>query len=85
MMSTAHSAITSSRRHNRRAQRKIKTAAKTMPDGMTVHRRPALLKELTTFACSRVRPKTLAIPAFDRLTRPTELQVKALKLLAVPL
>ena len=58
-----------------------KAAAKTTPDGMTVHSLPTLLKDLATIARNRVRPKNLAIPAFDMLTRPTELQEKALKLL----
>ena len=62
-----------------------KAAAKTTPDGMTVHSLPTLLKDLATIARNRVRPKNLAIPAFDMLTRPTELQEKALKLLDVRL
>ena len=62
-----------------------KAVAKTTPDGITMHSLPTLLKDLATIARNRVRPKNLAIPAFDMLTRPTELQEKALKLLDVRL
>ena len=63
------------------ALRKVSTLRTT--DGLPVHSFTTLLKELATLTKNRIQPKTLASPAFDTLARPTQLQQKALSLLAV--
>lgn len=63
------------------AQRKVHTLRTA--DGLPVHSFATLLKELATLTKNRIQPKTLTSPAFDTLARPTQLQQKALSLLAV--
>lgn len=64
-----------------KAQRKVRS--RRTPDGLPVHSFATLLKDLATLTKNRVQPKILASPPFDTLARPTQLQQKALSLLAV--
>jgi len=65
------------------AQRKVRSLRTA--DGLPTHSFATLLKDLATLTRNRVQPKTLSSPPFDTLARPTQLQQKALSLLAVPL
>lgn len=64
-----------------RAQRKVRTLRTA--DGLPTHSFATLLKDLATLTRNRVQPKNLSSPPFDTLARPTQLQQKALSLLAV--
>jgi transposase len=66
-----------------RAQRKIRSLR--TEDGLPTHSFATLLKDLATLTRNRVQPKIPSAPSFDTLARPTQLQQKALSLLAVPL
>jgi transposase len=59
-----------------------KAFRKKTPDGQTVHRFSGLLDHLATLTKNTIQPKG-DLPAFDRLTLPTELQKKAFDLLGV--
>jgi Transposase DDE domain len=61
-----------------------KALTKKTPDGQTVHSFRGLLDHLTTLTKNTIQPKG-DLPAFDRLTVPTELQKKAFDLLGVPI
>jgi hypothetical protein len=63
------------------AKRKIHTLRTA--EGLPVHSFATLLKDLATLTRNRVQPKILASLPFDTLTRPTQLQQKALSLLAL--
>ncbi len=65
------------------AQRKVHSLRTA--DGLPTHSFATLLKDLATLTRNRVQPKILSSPPFDTLARPTQLQQKALSLLAVPL
>ena len=65
------------------AMRKVRTLQTI--DGLPTHSFATLLKDLATLTKNRVQPKILASPPFDTLARPTQLQQKALSLLAVAL
>lgn len=65
------------------AMRKVRTL-RTIDD-LPTHSFATLLKDLATLTRNRVQPKILASPPFDTLARPTQLQQKALSLLAVTL
>jgi hypothetical protein len=64
-----------------RAKRKVRTLRTA--DGLPTHSFATLLKDLATLTRNRVQPKNLSSPPFDTLARPTQLQQKALSLLAV--
>jgi transposase len=66
-----------------RAQRKVNSLQ--TEDGLPTHSFATLLKDLATLTRNRVQPKILSSSPFDTLARPTQLQQKALSLLAVPL
>lgn len=63
------------------AKRKVRTLRTV--DGLPVHSFTTLMKDLATLTKNRVQPKAPASPPFDTLARPTQLQQKALSLLAV--
>lgn len=64
-----------------KAQRKVRTLRTA--DGLPTHSFATLLKDLATLTRNRVQPKNLSSPPFDTLARPTQIQQKALSLLAV--
>ncbi len=68
----------------RSPQAEAKAATKRTPDGETVHRFRGLLDHLATLTRNTIQP-TGNLPAFDRLTVPTELQRKAFDLLGLPI
>ncbi len=61
-----------------------KAATTSSSDGMPVHSFQTLLADLATIAKNRVASKTNDLE-FDRITRPTPLQARALELLEVSL
>ncbi len=61
-----------------------KAATKNTRDGLPVHSFQTLLADLATIAKNRVVSKTAGLE-FDRITRPTPLQARALELLDVSL
>ena len=65
------------------AKRKIATGHTV--HGLPIHSFQTLLKDLATLARNRVQPRLPNSPPFETLTRPTELQQKALSLLSVSL
>ena len=64
---------------------KRKAATKRTADGQPVHSFRTLLQDLTTIVKNRMQPTTPDLPAFDKTTRPTPLQQRALDLLGVHL
>jgi hypothetical protein len=64
-----------------KAQQKVRSRRTT--DGLPTHSFATLLKDLATLTRNHVQPKILSSPPFDTLARPTQLQQKALSLLAV--
>jgi hypothetical protein len=52
-------------------------------DGLPAHSFATLLKDLATLTKNRVQPKISTSPAFDTLSRPTQLQQRVLSLLSV--
>jgi hypothetical protein len=59
-----------------------KAATRKTPDGETIHRFRGLLDHLATLTKNTIQPKD-DLPAFDRLTVPTDLQRKAFDLLEI--
>ena len=66
----------------RSARASQKASSKKTPEGETVHRFRGLLDYLATLTKNTIQPQG-DLPAFDRLTVPTDLQQKALDLLGV--
>jgi hypothetical protein len=64
-----------------KAQQKVHS--RRTADGLPTHSFATLLKDLATLTRNHVQPKILSSPPFDTLARPTQLQQKALSLLAV--
>ena len=54
-------------------------------NGLRMHSFRSLLENLSTITCNRVEPQVGKVPPFNMLTRPTELQQRAFKLLGVKL
>lgn len=65
------------------AQRKVST--KRAEDGLPVHSFQTLLADLATISKDRVQPRLVGAAAFDKVTRPTPVQQRALDLLCVRL
>ncbi len=63
------------------AQRKASTLRTA--EGLPAHSFTTLLKELATLTKNRVQPKTRKSSCFDTLSRPTQIQQKALSLLSI--
>ena len=61
-----------------------KASTKKTPEGETVHRFRGLLDHLATLTKNTIQPKG-DLPAFDRLTVPSDLQRKAFDLLEIPI
>jgi transposase len=66
-----------------KALRKART--KRTDDGLPVHSFPTLLKDLATIVKNRLQPRERSVPAFEKITRPTPVQQRALDLLGVRL
>ena len=66
-----------------KAKRKART--KRTEEDMPVHSFQTLLKDLATIVKDRIQPKLAGAEQFDKITRPTPLQQKALDLLSVKL
>ena len=64
---------------------KRKAATQRTAEGRPVHSFRTLLQDLATIAKNRVQPTTRGLPAFDKTTRPTPLQQRALDLLGLRL
>ena len=64
---------------------KTKARRKRTKDNLPVHSFRTLLKDLGTICKNRVQPHFPAAPAFDKITLPTPVQHRALKLLRVRL
>jgi len=64
---------------------KRKAASKRTADDQPVHSFRTLLQDLATIANNRVQPTAPGLPAFDKTTRPTPLQQRALDLLGAHL
>jgi transposase len=62
-----------------------KARRKQTDDGLPVHSFATLLRDLATICLNHITPTLPNIPAFDLLTRPTELQQRAFQLLGVNL
>jgi hypothetical protein len=62
-----------------------KARTKRTDDGAPVHSFQTLLRDLGTIVKNRIQPRIEDAPAFDRVTRPTKLQQRALDLLGVSL
>jgi len=60
-----------------------KARRKRTPEDLPVHSFQSLLGDLATIVINRVRPRVIAGAEFDKVTDPTPLQAKALKLLGV--
>jgi transposase len=69
----------------RSASAKAKASRKRTVDGFPVHSFRTLLKDLATICKNRVQPCLPGAPAFDKITGPTPVQDRALKLLRVRL
>jgi transposase len=69
----------------RSASAKAKASRKRTVDGFPVHSFRTLLKDLATICKDRVQPCLPGAPAFDKITGPTPVQDRALKLLRVRL
>ena len=65
------------------AARKART--KRTADDLPVHSFQTLLQDLATITKNRLQPNAAQIPAFEKTTRPTAIQQRALDLLGVPL
>ena len=65
------------------AQRKA--SSKHTADGLPVHSFQTLLADLATISKDRIQPRLTNAAAFDKLTRPTPVQQRALDLLGVRL
>jgi hypothetical protein len=65
------------------AQRKA--SSKRTADGLPVHSFQTLLADLATISKDRIQPRLTGAAAFDKLTRPTPVQQRALDLLGVRL
>jgi transposase len=68
----------------RSASAEAKALTKKTSEGETVHRFRGLLAHLATLTKNTIQPKG-DLPAFDRLTVPTDLQRKAFDLLEIPI
>jgi len=64
---------------------KTKARRKRTKDNLPVHSFRTLLKDLATICKNRVQPRLPGAPAFDKITLPTPVQHRALKLLRVRL
>jgi hypothetical protein len=64
---------------------KTKARRKRSKDNLPVHSFRTLLKDLATICKNRVQPTIPGAPPFDKITVPTPVQNKALKLLRVRL
>jgi transposase len=64
---------------------KAKAGRKRTEDGFPVHSFRTLLKDLATICKNRIQPHLPGALAFDKITVPTPLQAKAMKLLRVKL
>lgn len=69
----------------RSASAKAKIGRKRTADGFPVHSFRTLLKDLSTICKNRIQPHLPGALAFDKITIPTSLQAKALKLLRLKL
>jgi transposase len=69
----------------RSASAKAKAGRKRTEDGFPVHSFRTLLKDLATICKNRIQPHLPGALAFDKITVPTPLQAKAMKLLRVKL
>jgi hypothetical protein len=69
----------------RSASAKAKASRKRTEDGLPVHSFRTLLKDLATICKNRIQPHLPGALAFDKLTVPTSVQDRALKLLRVRL
>ena len=58
---------------------------KRTDQGEPVHSFQTLLSDLATISKNRIQPQLPGSPAFDKITRPTSLQQRALDLLGVRL
>ncbi len=65
------------------ASAKRKAARKRTDDGMPVHSFRTLLRDLATLTKNRVVPRIPGAEPFETLTRPTEMQQEAFRLLGV--
>lgn len=66
-----------------KALRKART--KRTEDELPVHSFHTLLKDLATIVKNRLQPRERSVPAFEKITRPTPVQQRALDLLGVRL
>lgn len=64
---------------------KAKAKRKRTTDGLPVHSLRTLLKDMATICKNRIQPHLPSAPAFDKITVPTPVQDRALKLLRVRL
>ena len=62
---------------------KGKARQKRTKDGLRVHSFRTLLKDLATICKNRIQPRLPGASAFDKITLPTPVQERALKLLRV--
>jgi len=62
-----------------------KAASKKTEDGLPVHSFQTLLADLATISKDRIQPRLAGAGVFDKVTRPTPLQQRALDLLGVQL
>ena len=69
----------------RSASAKAKASRKRTEDGFPVHSFRTLLKDLATICKNRIQPHLPGALAFDKITIPTPVQAKAMKLLRVKL
>ena len=69
----------------RSASANAKARRKRTKDGLPVHSFRTLLKDLATICKNRIQPRLPGAPAFDKITLPTPVQQRALKLLRVRL
>ncbi len=60
-----------------------KAATKMTADGVPVHSFRTLLADLATITCNTCRPRLPDAPTFEKITTPTPVQQRALKLLGV--
>jgi transposase len=69
----------------RSSSAKTKAQRKRTKDNLPVHSFRTLLKDLATIIKDRIKPRLPGTPAFEKITIPTPLQQKALRLLRVKL
>lgn len=67
----------------RSARAKAKAATKRTDDGAPVHSFKSLLADLATVVVDRIQPRDDTVPAFDKVTVPTQVQQRAFDLLHV--